>query len=122
MAKLRSRREHHFSALQQLQPGVESDFAKGDDDADLRKMSQLDVEVVEAAGDLFGAWLVVRWRASNSGEDVCVREMHPIIGTLRRGDIRKAGSMKRRHQEVTRAVSSEDTPCSIGTMSSWRES
>ena len=70
-----------------------------DDDRETRELLALalqmeDFEVTQAACDLLRKWFVVRRRTSDRRQDVCVREMQTIIGSLRRGDIRKPRSVQ----------------------------
>ena len=78
--ELRPRRWRHAAPLQQLQSRIEADLAERDDDANAAQVGELDLQVIEAARDLFRQRLVVGRRASHGRQDVCVGEMQSIIG------------------------------------------
>ena len=118
MTELRARGHGHAAAIEQLQPRIEADLAEGDDDTHPREMAEFHFQVIQAACDLFRQWFVIGRCTSDRGQDVCVREMQTIIGSLRRRDIRKPGPMQRRHQEIAGAVSGEDSACAIGSVRS----
>ena len=98
--ELRPRRPNHAATLQQLQPRIEADLAERDDDAHARQVSELDVEVIETARDLFGKRFVVGWSTPDSREDVGIGEAQAIIGALRCGDVRESGAIQRGHEEI----------------------
>jgi len=116
MTERRARGHGHAAAFEQLQPRIEADLAESDDDTHPREMPEFHFQVIQAACDLFRQRFVIGRRTSDRGQDVCVREMQTIIGSLRRRDIRKPGPMQRRHQEIAGAVSCEDSSRPIGAM------
>ena len=74
--------------------------------------------------DLLGRRLVVGRRAAHGRRDVSVAQRQPVVAMLRRRDVREAGAMQRRHQEVARAadaVAGEHAAGPVGAVRGRRE-
>lgn len=118
MPKPWPRRYHDPAAAKQLQPGIERDLSEGHDNADLRELCDLRIEMIETPRDFLWQWLVAWRRAPYGGQDIRIGQREAIINASRSLDIRKARTMKGRHQEVTGSVSGKYAPGAISSVSS----
>ena len=80
VAELRSRTQYESPSPLKLQPRVERDLSKRDDDTDAGKLANFRLEMTQAAGDLFWRRLVVRRSASDRRQDVRIRQLQPVAG------------------------------------------
>src|SRR6266508_423172 len=119
MAEDLPRTYHDVVALEQLQVRVEGDLAERDDDADARQCGNLRVEMRQTPGGFFRRRLVVRRRAPDRRGDERVAQREAVVRVLRGGDVREAGAMERRHQEIpgaASAVAGEDAAGAVGAV------
>ena len=120
----RSRPRHMPASLQQLQVGVEPNLPESDHHSNARKRVELRFEVRQAVADFFGRRVVVGRGAANGRRDISIAQRQPVVAILRGRDVRVAGAMQCRHEEVARAadpIAREHAAGPIGAVGGRRE-